>query len=286
MRQRPAAEFLDEDRGGPEAVAAGLDDLWWIQRRMGGLSSLGHLLEGCGWREAAATHRPRRILDVGAGAGQTTAWLREWIAAGTDSARADGAKADAAPPLTVALDRRWSHLRHGGPVPGTAGVAADALAPPFADGTFDLVFCSLFLHHFHGEDAVRLLRGLCRLSRKWVIVHDLERSAVAWLAFAVVSRMMTHPITRHDGLASVRQAYTAAELADLARRAGGSRFTVRRLWPYRLGLVLRRDAPPEPRPPVEPPIIPPPRTPPGPIPPEPLPPSPGPSPVPPIVEKR
>jgi hypothetical protein len=47
---------------------------------------------------------------------------------------------------------------------------------------------------------------------------------------------MMHPMTRHDALASVRRAYSAAELRDLARQAGIANATVRVQFPFRLAL--------------------------------------------------
>src|SRR6266853_3955110 len=43
---------------------------------------------------------------------------------------------------------------------------------------YDLVFCTLALHHFSDDDAVRLLQRCRELSRKSVLVSDLHRG---WL---------------------------------------------------------------------------------------------------------
>lgn len=226
MRQRLAPELLDEDRGSAAEIAGSLDDLWWIQRRLGGLSSLRRLLRA--WLAAypPATGGRLRILDVGAGAGQTSAYARDWLAA-------RGAAAE-----MFVLDRSQRHLLHGDPARrGLRAVAGDALAMPFPDRSFDLVTCSLFLHHFHGSTAAALLREMKRLARGAVVIHDLERSALALLAFRLVSPLVTNRITQHDGAVSIRQAYTAPELAALARRAGWEQARVRRLWPFRLGLI-------------------------------------------------
>lgn len=92
-------------------------------------------------------------------------------------------------------------------------------------GEYDFVFCSLALHHFAEEDAVRVLRRARELARRAVLVADLERSRLAqagvWLLTAVLYR---EPMTRADARISVRRAFSYDELADLARRAGWGKF--------------------------------------------------------------
>src|SRR5712691_1602513 len=44
-----------------------------------------------------------------------------------------------------------------------------------ASEPYDIVFCTMALHHFAEDDAVRLLQRCRKLSRKFVIVSDLRR---------------------------------------------------------------------------------------------------------------
>src|SRR5574338_686502 len=55
----------------------------------------------------------------------------------------------------------------------------DALAPHYPDGSFDIALCTLALHHFSPEDAVRILRGMARVGRR-VLVFDLARARLAY----------------------------------------------------------------------------------------------------------
>lgn len=112
----------------------------------------------------------------------------------------------------------------------------DALALPYEAGSFDIALCTLALHHFAPDEAVALLRNLARVGRH-VLVFDLVRSRVAY-AGAVLLTTLTRmdPMTRHDGPASVRRAYTAPELRALAAQAGLRDARVRVAIPFRLVL--------------------------------------------------
>ncbi|HEU5367762.1 MAG TPA: methyltransferase domain-containing protein [Ktedonobacterales bacterium] len=117
----------------------------------------------------------------------------------------------------------------------------NALALAYADQSFDLVLCSLALHHFSPTDAPTLLRELARVARYAVIVSDLQRSFPAYLgAWLLTHTLMPNQLTRHDAPASVRRAYTASEVRALADQAGLQAATIRTVFPFRQILVWRR----------------------------------------------
>jgi len=90
---------------------------------------------------------------------------------------------------------------------------------------YDITICTLALHHFSDEDAVRLL-GRCRqLSKRFVLVSDLRRSfslvAGVYLLTALIFR---EPMTRYDARLSARRAFSFSEMRDLSVRAGWQDF--------------------------------------------------------------
>jgi 2-polyprenyl-3-methyl-5-hydroxy-6-metoxy-1,4-benzoquinol methylase len=90
---------------------------------------------------------------------------------------------------------------------------------------YDITLCTLALHHFSNDDAVRLLRKCCQLSKKFVLVSDLRRSfflvAGVYLLTTLVFR---EPMTRYDARLSAIRAFSFSEMHDLALRAGWNNF--------------------------------------------------------------
>jgi len=118
-------------------------------------------------------------------------------------------------------------------------ICADARCLPFADGSFDLVTASLFLHHFASDELVPLLVRFRRLARQAVVVNDLHRHRVPWMFIYLASRLtFRHPMYAHDAPLSVLRGFTASELARVAERAGAREAVVRRRWPYRLLMTV------------------------------------------------
>ncbi|MGH9594797.1 MAG: class I SAM-dependent methyltransferase, partial [Bryobacteraceae bacterium] len=115
------------------------------------------------------------------------------------------------------LDYLASHLAD---CPGPR-IAADAFRLPFGPGSFDYVFCSLFLHHFTDQQIVALLQNFGEVARRAVLVIDLERNPIPYYFMAWSKFLLGwDPVTVHDGPISVEAAFRRRELEDLARRAG------------------------------------------------------------------
>jgi 2-polyprenyl-3-methyl-5-hydroxy-6-metoxy-1,4-benzoquinol methylase len=122
-------------------------------------------------------------------------------------------------------------------------VRADAFDPPFSPGAFDVVTASMFLHHFTHEEIVRLLGRFTALARRAVIVNDLRRHRLPWLAVLLISRATRRSaMFTHDAPLSVLRGFTDEELGAAARDAGSGAFVVRRRWPFRLVLTLQGEA--------------------------------------------
>ena len=92
---------------------------------------------------------------------------------------------------------------------------------PYEDRAYDIVTCSLAIHHFTKENGIRLLREMDRLSSIGFVVNDLSRSFVGAVSAWVYSRLTTrNPMTRYDSVLSVLRAYQKDELHAMAAEAG------------------------------------------------------------------
>jgi hypothetical protein len=186
--------------------------------------------------------RPLRLLDVATGGGDVL--LRLWQKAcclnqrtedrgqRTDRGRSDCplALAGCDRSLTALDVARRAAERAGAPV---EFFEIDALTDELPTG-YDVVACSLFLHHLSADEAVGLLAKLRRAAGELVLVNDLRRCRagmlLAWLGTRLLSRSR---IVHVDGPRSVAAAFTPAEALALADRAGWPSATVARRWPCR-----------------------------------------------------
>jgi ubiquinone/menaquinone biosynthesis C-methylase UbiE len=192
--RRIEPEFLDE--ADPREAEENLKDIIRLNESFGGHAIVRDLL-----KRAVERDDQFSMLDVGAASGDTA----RLVSSEYPRAR------------IVSFDLNAFNFRLA-PRPKVRG---DAFELPFAAKSFDLVFCSLFLHHFEDEKVVDLLRDFARLARKAVLISDLERHTLAyWFLPATKWIYRWHWMTVHDGKISIRAAFTGDELRSLAERAG------------------------------------------------------------------
>ena len=90
---------------------------------------------------------------------------------------------------------------------------------------YDVVLCSLTLHHFSDADAVKVLFRCRELSKRFVLVSDLRRGFLARIGVHFLTALIfREPMTRHDARLSTERAFSFSEMRDLAVRAGWKNF--------------------------------------------------------------
>jgi 2-polyprenyl-3-methyl-5-hydroxy-6-metoxy-1,4-benzoquinol methylase len=112
------------------------------------------------------------------------------------------------------------------------------LKPPHR---YDIVLCSLVLHHFSEGDAVCVLRRCRELSRKFVLVSDLRRGLLTTAGvYFLTALIFREPMTRYDARLSAARAFSFAEFNDLAGRAGWKNFGHKRFQFARQAIWLEK----------------------------------------------
>jgi ubiquinone/menaquinone biosynthesis C-methylase UbiE len=221
MRRVVIPELLDTDAGTPAEITVGLADLRRINQWFGGIAATQSMIAQVAKKIGTAS---LSLLEVAAGAGYVP--------------QAAGARMQnlGVQVRVTLLDRAHSHLtnRSGN---GTSAVAGDALALPFADESFDLISCCLFVHHLEPAEVVQFVDEALRVCRVAVIINDLIRSPVH-LALAYASLPLYRSrFTYHDAPASVRRAYTILEMQQMLQRTTAARVEIDRHPFFRMGAI-------------------------------------------------
>ena len=208
-------EFLDH--AAPEEARLNLAQIVRLNAQFGGHGVLRKTLA-----EVVEGHGRFTLLDIGCASGDTAKLIAKLYPSAT----------------VTSLDLSAVNLADA-PQPK---LLADAFHLPIKPESFDFVFCSLFLHHFEGPLVSELLANFYEVARRALLVSDLERHILPYLFFPFTKPFFGWtPMTMHDGMISIRAAFRAAEIRQLAEDAGISGAEVRVHRPaFRISLIAKK----------------------------------------------
>lgn len=211
-------EILDSPSCPPLEIETSLRDLCRMNRWFGGVSTTRSLIE----RVASATgQKSFSLLEVAAGLGEVPRAAAAQLAIKGISLE------------VTDTDVAASHLHRG-----HRALAADALALPFRDNSFDLVSCNLFVHHLAPENVSRFAAEALRVCRCAVLINDLVRHPLHLMLVYSGFPLMRSYVSRADGVASVRAAYVPEEMQQMVSKAGAVKVEMSRHYLFRMGVIV------------------------------------------------
>ena len=219
-------ELLDMGAGTPHEVKASLSDLWRINRYLGGIPAITHHL----FPRLQAQAGTVTLADIGTGSAEIPAYIARWAREQNLSVRI----------VPIDLASRNLYIARGfvKSLPNVQLVQADARHLPFAHESVDYLMSSVFLHHFTPEQVIDLLREAFAIARRGIVMSDGVRGWLPLIAFKIGQPIFARSyITRFDGAASIRRAYTPSELRQFAAEAGLTNARVYRHLLWRMTLV-------------------------------------------------
>ena len=218
-------ELMDRQQPVTPELEADLENLRKLNQHFGSHSLVRRFLRM--WLRPGRTYR---ILDLATGSADIPCMIAGWARARNIAVKIDAVDFHES---TLEVARRR--------VAGCTEISLirDDVRTFWGGETYDLVCCSLALHHFSSEDAVKILRRMRLLSHDKVLVADLDRSrptqAAVWLVTALLYR---DPMTKFDGRLSARRAFSFSEFRALAAEAGWENFRHRRFLPARQAMWM------------------------------------------------
>lgn len=184
-------------------------------------------------------HRPFRILDVASGSGDVPL---SWLA----SAKREGLNleltmSDISP---VAVEQQQCLANSLGVK--THSLQLDCLKSDLPDG-FDMVTCSLFMHHLDDHQVFRLLQSMQSATDNAILICDLHRSRFNLAMVSLAAHLLTRSHVVHtDSALSVRAAYTGNEFKQISEKALARPVKIRPSFPCRFIATFDEKVIPEP----------------------------------------
>ena len=116
----------------------------------------------------------------------------------------------------------------------------DIFSEEFKKQTYDVVLCTLFLHHFKSEELISFLKPTVQKATIGAVVNDLHRHRLAYYLFKLTGLFIKNKMVREDGLTSVLRAFKRKELEAILTQVQVP-FSIQWKWAFRYLWILKKD---------------------------------------------
>lgn len=229
-RQRSrASEIMDDfDMSGP-TLRDSLDQIARINRWLGGNQvTLSGVKQLC--RDTPST-QTLHIVDLGCGNGDLLRIVARWGRRTGRTVQLTGIDANAD---TIAYAEACSS-----DYPEISYRTEYVPSLWLRETAYDVVLCTLFLHHFSSEDLLDLLGIVCKHSRIGVVVNDLHRHRLAYILFWLLTFPISNRMVREDGLVSILRGFKRQELQQWTQQLQPVKSSIRWRWAFRYQWLLQ-----------------------------------------------
>jgi 2-polyprenyl-3-methyl-5-hydroxy-6-metoxy-1,4-benzoquinol methylase len=222
-------EQMDDFTVQGDLLTETLDQLARINKYLGGnqitMNGLKKILKG------HPTDKPLTIVDMGCGNGDLLRCIAEYGKKVGYDFRLIGIDANA---HTVAYARKLS-----GNYKELSFQQLDVFSEEFQKLEYDLVLATLFLHHFSEEEIVTLLQSVMKTATVGMVVNDLHRNALAYFLFRLLGLFIRNPMTREDGLISIRKAFKREDLENMSKNMN-AKSSIQWKWAFRYQWIIKK----------------------------------------------
>ncbi len=189
----------------------------------------GHAITLAGLKKLIGGIQPVRICEIGCGGGDNLRALQSWCR--RKSIEASFIGIDINPDcIAVAAELKVST--------GWQLINSDYRAVQF-DQAPDIIFSSLFCHHFTEAELVGQLQWMQQHARIGFFINDLHRHVLAYHSIKWLTRIFSRSyLVKHDAPLSVARSFVKKEWAALFEQAGITNFSIGWRWAFRWLIVV------------------------------------------------
>ncbi len=218
---------MDDLGSSGQIVEQSLRELDFINLWLGGNALTMDALSRC----VGVDERKLRIADLGCGSGDILRRVAAWARNRNLDVELEGYDAN---PFIAQYARQ-----HSRDFPEITTFSEDILSEQFAERTFDVVLCTLFLHHFTNEELSQFLRELRNRTSAWIIINDLHRHWLAYYSIRALTQALSRSeMVKNDGPISVLRGFSKDDIRRIMKRANLDEFYLNWRWAFRWQWII------------------------------------------------
>jgi len=223
-------ELMDRDDISFEAMAQTLKELNVVNSRLG-----GHAISISGVEQLLTFDEPSRICEIGCGGGDNLFAIYKYCQRQNIQVLFTGI--DLNPECIAFAQQQYPQM------------PCEWICSDYADVSFgkrypDIIFSSLFCHHFSNDQLVTMLKWLQANSRSGFFINDLQRHWLAYYLIKYITKYFSKSyLVKHDACVSVARSFRRQDWKNLFREAGINNFSISWRWAFRYLVISQKKYP-------------------------------------------
>jgi 2-polyprenyl-3-methyl-5-hydroxy-6-metoxy-1,4-benzoquinol methylase len=107
----------------------------------------------------------------------------------------------------------------------------------------DIIFSSLFCHHFNDDELVFMLNWMKHNSKLGFFINDLHRNALAYYSIKGLTQIFSKSyLVKNDAPLSVQRGFIKNDWKKLFKNAGIENYTCKWQWAFRWLIIYKNDS--------------------------------------------
>jgi 2-polyprenyl-3-methyl-5-hydroxy-6-metoxy-1,4-benzoquinol methylase len=228
LRQRSyKKELMDDDNIPFDAMAQTLKELNIINTRLG-----GHAITLKGVQQFLKGNEPVTICEIGCGGGDNLFAIYNYYTQKN------------IPVTFIGIDMNMECIafaKQQYPQLPCQWICSDYAVVKFGDKQPDIIFSSLFCHHFTNEQLVKMLQWQKQNSRRGFFINDLQRHWLAYYLIKYITKFFSKSyLVKNDACLSVARSFRKKDWQQLFQQAGPGHYNIRWKWAFRFLIACKK----------------------------------------------
>lgn len=221
-------EFIDRDDIAAVDIQQNLKELDFINKYLG-----GHKITKEGFEILAGDRKDISVCEIGCGGGDNLNAIYRGRSKKNRHLELKGIDIN---PYCIAYARKNT------PINNENFILADYRDVQFGNDKPDIIFTSLFCHHFTNEELTGMLQWIKENSKLGFFINDLHRHPVAYYFIKLLTGIFSRSyLVKNDAALSVLKGFNKNEWKSILQQAGITHYTLRWKWAFRHLIVVWHD---------------------------------------------
>lgn len=213
-------ELIDRDNIAFTDIQRNLKELDFINTYLG-----GHKITTEGFEKLAGDKKDISVCEIGCGGGDNLNAIYRCCSKKNMHLKLTG--------IDINADC-IAYARKNTPIDDKNFIISDYKNVNFGNDKQDIIFTSLFCHHFRDDELITMMQWMKSNSKIGFFINDLHRHTVAYYFIKFAAKFFSRSyMVKNDGPVSVSKGFKKNEWKHLLSKAGITNYTIQWKWAFR-----------------------------------------------------